>query len=201
MFFIQWTTAAATAKGSIWRCARCAHCDTDYVYLMEVKIRHEEVELYSRGSDRQRERAVQNAQALLVNQLRRRVDPVPCPSCFRYQPDMCLVLLKQRFEWLYTAGMFLLAGTGMMLMILVPMMVFDPKKYSPGLLAAALVCTGLLLGFGVAALLVKRWLWSNYDPNRRVPEQQRVKEAQDRAMTRVEFERQHPDTKAFEAEV
>jgi len=112
---------------------------------------------------------------------------------------MCRVLLKRWFEWLYTTGMFLLVGGGMALMF--AMIVFASKKlHNPGLSVFALVCGGVALGLGIGALFLKRWLWSNYDPNRRVPEQQRMKESQDRAMTSAEFKRRYPDTDAFEAE-
>lgn len=195
MLYVQWTSAKAEAAGGVWRGVRCDHCGTAYVFRVEVRVRHKEVELYSQGSPGQRARAEQAARDRLAYLLERKIEPVPCPSCGRYQPDMCDELRRRRYGWLYTAGMFLLT-IGALGLVAAAGTATDPRPHFHWMTCLAVEVAGA--GLGATALILKRRLSASYDPNDRVPADRRMDLALDRAMTKKEFARRHPSAEALE---
>jgi len=197
MIDIQWSEATARAEGSIWRKVRCAHCETAYVFRVRITIQHKEVQMYSSGSPDQVERAQKTARYHLGRQLKKKVVPVPCPSCYSYQENMCEELRKQRYGWIYTPAMFLLTigGFGVMGAIC---SATDARHRGIENIWWLALSGAVAFGIGVAAFVVRRILWARYNPNTRITADHRMAIAQDEAMTEAEFARRHPAATAVE---
>src|SRR6476659_6553877 len=85
-----WTTVA----GSIQKTVDCSGCGRQFVYRLERSARGTGSSHYFADNKVGRDRAVASARANLESELRRGVDPVPCPHCGIYQPEMDRLLRK-----------------------------------------------------------------------------------------------------------
>jgi hypothetical protein len=197
MIYIQQVSAAATVEGSIWRRVRCTHCGTSYIFRVSVTIQHSDLGFLKAGRPDLRERAKKTARSHLNYQFKRKILPVPCPSCYHYQHNMCEELRKRRYAWIYTPAMFLLTfgGAGMMCAVLGATSKPPPNLDAIGIFAAI----GLGgIGLGVGAFTLRRVLWDRYNPNTQVSADQRMAIALQEAMTDAEFASWHPGATAVE---
>lgn len=193
--FIQWTTATTEVADSIWREVPCDHCGESYVFRLRARVQQNEVDLYAGRNSQQQARSRSRALDQLDYRLRWKIVPIPCPSCGHYQSDMCEELRRRRYGWLSTVGMFLFCGGVSGLGTAV-------GSFLKGSFLAMEVVA--FFGFGTATSLLsglvfglKRWLWSRYDPNVRVPWNQRKADSQAQAMTQKAFVQRYPQAEAF----
>jgi hypothetical protein len=81
--------------GSIQKTVDCSGCGLQFVYRLERSARGTGSSHYFADNKVGRDRAVASARANLESELRRGVDPVPCPHCGIYQPEMDRLLRKR----------------------------------------------------------------------------------------------------------
>jgi hypothetical protein len=196
MFHIQYTAATAVAEGDAWRRVCCGHCGADFVFLVAARVEFKEVELYSRGSPRQRERAERGAEARLAQRFARVVEPVPCATCGLYQPDMCRELRQQRYGWLRVPLAFLLAVGFGGLFTAALIAADDSRPLDRDLFAAVATAGGVASALFAAASAAAAWLSQRFDPNDPASLDERRLLAGGRSMTAAEFGRAHPGEKA-----
>jgi hypothetical protein len=136
------------ARASIFKVVTCARCQHGYTYEM---VRSEP----GGGPDDTRARAT--AQSALRVALAKGCDPVPCPECGTYQPDMVRQLQNRHRSELFTAGALLLV---------VAVVVLATHLFGwigRGWLRWAVLATTGFTGAGLIA--VKSYLGSRYNPN------------------------------------
>jgi hypothetical protein len=153
MYWIEYTTTVAIYQT---RAVCCAHCGEKFLY--DLKARGTAKENATGGQNRELAQGLSAARAreeanTLLNGA---IDPVPCPSCGCYQPDMVLHLKKKYCRWLGAlGGVLLLTGPGVGGLALLA------QSHQAEIAAGA--GAGGTLG---ALLLVCRWLLvRRYDPN------------------------------------
>lgn len=151
------------ARASIFKVVTCAGCQHGYTYEM---VRSE------LGGGHDDTRARMTAQSALRVALEKGCDPVPCPECGTYQPNMLPQLQHEFRRGLQKAGIRILlaAGLGFALTRLMADSLDEIVPKSISWMAWAAVS---LAGVG---LMVFRWyLGSQHDPNAQ-PDVERRKE-------------------------
>jgi hypothetical protein len=116
----------AKVSGSTPKYVRCAECGCEYVYIMnrtghgsESNLLHLSVAAAARKAEAQ---AAENLKRRLMHGL----DPVPCPDCGIYQPDMVRALKHRKWWWTRTSGLFLLvAHLGITILAAVSQVVYE----------------------------------------------------------------------------
>lgn len=94
-FFYFWGSHTATVTGSATRHVRCCECDTPFEYQITRRTRgggHSPFLLNPRGAAAS---AKERAYANLNRELRDSVEPVYCPTCGVFQPEMTKQLRRQ----------------------------------------------------------------------------------------------------------
>jgi hypothetical protein len=151
------------AWASIFKVVTCARCQHGYTYEM---VRSEP----GGGPDDTRARAT--AQSSLRVALAKECDPVPCPECGTYQPDM---LPRFRHEYrrdLRNAGIRILLAAG--LCFALSRLVADPlDEIVPVWITWMAWVAASLAGAGL--IMYRCYLGSRYDPNSQ-PDIERRKE-------------------------
>ena len=91
------TDVEATLFGAQYRLVHCESCNEEFVTLVERRAIGRHSQLYSlTASTYARETAMARAVAKLEKLLENDVEPVPCPNCGWYQPNMVKVLSKPK---------------------------------------------------------------------------------------------------------
>jgi hypothetical protein len=102
------TTYTTTVTASIARAVRCAGCGEAYLYDLRRHVRASSFSPLGLINEDARGHAQQAAHERAQDELRRGVDPVPCPSCGLFQPDMVHQLKWDAWSWLLWAALPLL---------------------------------------------------------------------------------------------
>jgi len=196
---LNYTTSNSHVIGSCGRKVHCEHCGTTFMFLVEVKVPTRETRRFSLRSGNALERVSPNTERHVAYMLYRRLESVPCPSCYKYQADMCGAIRVQHLSWMKTAGVLLLVASGYGMFI----------TYSNGNVAGSIPAKGMvavriamlaIAALGAVLLVIRRMSWAAYDANSRIPEQSRREIAVGRALTEAEFAVRHPGIKAIERE-
>ncbi len=86
----------ATLHGSTWKMVQCVKCGEEYVYRMERSAAATGVNVLWLDSEGAIDRARKKAKEKLKRTLDAECDPVPCPQCDMYQPDMVCLLRSRK---------------------------------------------------------------------------------------------------------
>jgi hypothetical protein len=155
-----------TATGSVAKFVECENCKGEYVYQMTREEAGSGTSLLFINRGGAKLRAVEEAEALLAEELATACDPVPCPFCGWYQKPMIEQLRKPRLRWLYYVALAVfLAGLGCLLHAIFWVTADNPGLYKGKIehwwLASA------LFGIGTFAVLLAKYVGSRlYNPNR-----------------------------------
>lgn len=166
--FVLGQTHTATSRGAVWRSVRCHSCGSEYVYRLKRTSECKGFSFLWLDDEGARNRAAGRAKAVLERSLKEECDPVACPACGMYQPDMVRLLRTRKWS---------IASRWAMLVFLVHMM-FALVHLMFGVLAPARILGGYEvmkvwlappLGFvwmgALAILLGARAVRRMYDPN------------------------------------
>lgn len=161
---------STTAHGCLPKRVRCEECGHVYYYMLQRSATGHGTNLLFIDEKGARRRSARDAEAKLHEALRNECDPVPCPKCGRYQPDMVRRARQLRHRWLAVAAAWTLiaavafAALGVVSFLLrgrLPQTHETLRELAVLFLILAGVC--LACGLGLAAL--KLVLNSGYDPN------------------------------------
>jgi hypothetical protein len=196
---LDYTCDDSNVIAACWRKVRCEHCGIVYVIRVEAKVRAPETRGFRLGDKPALERISPDTERHIAYVLHRRIESVPCPSCWRYQPDMCDAIRYAKLGWMRTASVVLLAlsGWGMWLIFSNP---FSNDPLPANALLGVQAATLTMALVGLAILILKRRRWAAYDANGRVSEENRRDLARSKAMTEVDFSARHPGVAALERE-
>ncbi|MCI0700782.1 MAG: hypothetical protein L0241_06850 [Planctomycetia bacterium] len=128
------------------------------------------------------------------------VEPMPCPACGCYQPDMCRALTDKKYGWMNFVGATLLTFA-CMFGVWVFQEDFDPKQAwgrgGEGWATMWAVLTVVCFVLGTGVLLGRRYVRKTHDPNETIPHEIRMAEAQQHAMLLAEFQAKYPTAETF----
>jgi hypothetical protein len=145
-----------TATGNAARTVHCENCGEQFLFDVERKAEATRISLFFLNMAGARAGATADADEKLSDKLYNDVEPVPCPRCGLYQPDMVAFLRYRRYRWLkYLAIPFL------MLSAIAGGLLAVGKINQDKLLAPALGSGG----FGLLLLILRRALMARLDPN------------------------------------
>ncbi len=150
------TEFTTTIRGFQTRSVHCVHCAEHYLYDLMRKGKGHRFSLFSLDNAGSRQGSAGDAQEDLDVQLRHELDPIPCPSCGCYQPDMVERLKKQAWEWL-----FWLAVVSFTIGLAAAGLLSVAKKNRESLVTTSSISIVL----GGSFLLFRRVQQSHYDPN------------------------------------
>jgi hypothetical protein len=117
--------------------------------------------------------------------LERRIEPVPCAVCWKYQTDMCNAIRRARVARMHTEAIVLLSvgGCGIFMMVSDGI---STGSFGPAFWSIVLV-SGLMMLAGAAMLMLRRRKMATHDPNARATEAARRQLAQSRAIVEAHF--------------
>lgn len=177
------------ASASVSKETQCSACLNTYYYQMTRATsasRHTSIRF---GSEKAEQKAREVAEARLVERLATEVDPVPCPSCGAYQPEMFEGIRRKKFKLLWVAtivlicfGCISLFATGVC-----ATSVAKDRSYETPLTIAG-VLTGLCFVGAIAARVLYKSKKASYDPNSQAIEDRMVI-ARNRAVTSEQRDR------------
>ncbi|HEX8914477.1 MAG TPA: hypothetical protein VF796_19165 [Humisphaera sp.] len=91
--------------GDTMRQVTCASCGDVYYYKLYRQGTGTGRSPYFIDQEGAADRASRQAAARLARKLATGCDPVPCPTCGRYQPEMVTLLRRQRYQWVGVVGL------------------------------------------------------------------------------------------------
>jgi hypothetical protein len=182
-----------TAKvgAQVARTVTCEECGLEYVYVMTRSAEGEGSSVLFLDMAGAQSSAEQKANELLRHKLQTSCDPVPCPSCGRYQEHMIPRARWHRNRWMLKTGLalFPLSVIAMLVALVVTALAADKRDVGLTILAGLLWACVAVGGVGAVALPLYKYLSSrNYDPNNEDLED-RKKRGQERAISKQEFAR------------
>jgi hypothetical protein len=95
-FFYFWRTYTATVSGSITRRERCVGCSCVFCYEITRQVVGGGHSAFLLDNSRAAASAEMRARANLDRALNEAIEPVHCPACGIFQPDMVQVLRERR---------------------------------------------------------------------------------------------------------
>src|SRR5687768_14080881 len=104
----EWTV---TRSGSVLKFVKCEQCNHDFAYWMRRKLESSSFSVLGLDNRGAVNRATEEAEYCLRRSLRRSCDPVPCPECGHYQPDMVEQIRRNRLEWLWIIAIVLIPSS------------------------------------------------------------------------------------------
>ena len=164
MFIPYAQTYTATLRGRVLKSVTCEQCRAEYVYSMEREATGQGTSLLFLDNEGASGRASTDAEWELQRTLDQDCDPVPCPTCGRYQAPMVGQLRKQHLSWMFWAGGLTLIASLVDLLIFYLNMV-DIRGGNP---TAKSVTLGILLvavPLGLGLIVLRRVLAARFDPN------------------------------------
>jgi hypothetical protein len=166
------TDVTVTVHGSVLMTVRCQRCQHVYVYEMFRSEPGGSFSLFSLDIEGAAARGTVIAEAALRRSLEKGCDPVPCPECGTYQPNMLPQVRHEYRRGVRTAGIRILLGAGLCLAL--TRWAADPlDEIGPGWIICMALLAATLAGAG---LIAYRWyLGSRHDPNAQ-PDVERRKE-------------------------
>lgn len=144
----------ATLRGSILKAVICCRCQHGYSYEMERESSGRGFSFLFLNETGAKARAKSYAEAAVWRALETECDPVPCPQCGTYQPNMVPQVKAQHLGVLRTAGLLVLtaAGIGFGIVALATSL--------PSWMVLAVAGP-----VGIALIAIRRYLGWRYDPN------------------------------------
>jgi hypothetical protein len=193
------TDVTVTVRGSVLMTVRCQRCQHVYFYEMFRSEPGGSFSLLSLDNEGAAAKGEAIAQVALRQSLEKGCDPVPCPECGTYQPNMLPQLRHEHRRDLRKAGVRILLAAG--LCFALTRLVADPlDEIVPNWITWMAWAAASLAGAG---LIVYRWyLGSRHDPNSRTDIEhrkeigrQRVAEAERYIAPRRTEDNQQPGTR------
>ena len=181
-----------TAKysGGVWRSEACERCGRPfhyYVFLSATGSGHSPYFLDNAGA---RGRAASRAQERLVRDLVTSPRPIPCPSCGWCNEPAARALRARRYRWMWELGLGLVSfsGLGLALGLLLAFLIedLDAKKRAGPTIAVAVA--GALFASGVVLLALRKVRERGFDPNRDIPDDERLTLGRTRALTQSQYD-------------
>ncbi len=151
-----------TATGKARKRVKCEWCETAYQYDLEREVTGTSKNLLFLDGQGASDRAADRAQEKLESAIRYGVDPVPCPSCGKYQEDMFDAARNDYHLALYFGSIGSLILTFVFLVIGVNITEGRKIEMMPLWTKASMLTCLLLAGF---AYLLRKWLTARMDPN------------------------------------
>jgi len=87
----------ATLRGAKWKTVQCFNCSGEYFYHMNRSAKCNGFNPLWLDAEGARNRAYEKAQAALTRALDEECDPISCPACGVYQPDMIRLLRVRKW--------------------------------------------------------------------------------------------------------
>jgi hypothetical protein len=193
------TDVTVTVHGSILMTVRCQRCQHVYLYEMFRSEPGGSFSLLSLDNEGAAAKGAVIAEVALRQSLEKDCDPVPCPECGTYQPNMLPQLRHEHRRDLRKAGIRILLAAG--LCFALTRLAADPlDEIVPNWITWMAWAAASLAGAG---LIVYRWyLGSRHDPNsqpdiehRKEIGRQRVAETERYIALRRTEENQQPGTR------
>ncbi len=168
---------STTVKGSRTVPVLCVKCAEYYFYRVECTAVGEAHAPYGLGMEAARQRAHDNAQRKLEQQLMRETLPVPCPRCGDYHKSMLNDLRSPRLQ-----GMRYLGKTGLVVAAFATIIsafiflfhLLVPPKEGFGALDFFLFLALIGGAIGMTALIYRSLSNAKYDPNDPATQRQRL---------------------------
>ncbi len=128
------TDVTVTAHGSVLMTVRCTRCQHVYLYEMVRSEPGGAFSLLSLDNEGAAERGAVIAEVALRQSLEKGCDPVPCPECGTYQPNVLPQLRHEHRRELRKAGICILLAAGLCFAFI--RLVVDPEgEMVPGWVA------------------------------------------------------------------
>jgi hypothetical protein len=96
LFHLVRKTVRASVSGSAVKHVQCARCGCRFVYRLHRTATGQSAGIRLFGEERAKSDALTKAQRALPRVLDRAVEPMPCPDCETYRPDMVRALRWRR---------------------------------------------------------------------------------------------------------
>ena len=181
-------TYTATAAGSVLKLVHCEQCNHEFGYKMSRKAAGDAFSTLGLSNQRAADAAETQAGKRLQRKLAKSCDPVPCPECGLYQPEMVARLRVVRFKWLDNPVFGLILSPIFMSIFLGG---YFARQEQPILWFGVLF--GVAWGLALAIGLTRTWLNRVIDPNAS-PANKRIALGKRLSMTKAEFERLAQET-------
>lgn len=166
-------------EASEWRTVSCEHCPEEYAYKITREGTGSGRSVLFLDNDGARSRAQYEAEADLERQLSTAVEPVWCPRCGKYQPDMYgIIRMDQVILFGFLAFLILLVGA-------VVCMFWGDTSFWENLIGPPMWVAG---GLALAAVLFGVVRSRRIDPNAHAETRAGTIVKRIPAMTREEFE-------------
>jgi hypothetical protein len=193
----------ARAQGAARVVVRCVYCGSEYCYRME-RTAAVPISQFSHITRQKKNAADQVAQEKLKNMLAGGFDPVPCPECGDYQPEMATEMKQSRYRWMLRhqplfVGLMSVSVMGALFFVCATMadlllgtVADDSDRLTAVLVSGGLVICIALVGVTSIALwigmpVVYARYTAAYDPNAHEERDNRLAEARRRALAAANF--------------
>lgn len=166
----------AKCSGRVTKVCRCEQCEREFAYYVEGEAYGVGRAHYGLGEERAKRKAQQQASDSLTQFLDEYPGEVPCPNCGCYQSVMFPWMARRLHKWMKPAAAVCLFLGLFAAIVTLFVRAAVTREAQLGLVDVVYVAFPFVL-FGVAAVtlfLLRRRLRASYDPNRRVPEQERL---------------------------
>jgi hypothetical protein len=176
--------------GDVDKFVHCEKCGTDYVYRAFRNVVATAMSLYFLENQGASERAQERAQNKLDRTLESAVEPVPCPSCGRFQKDMVREARRRHLRWMSprgAAGIFMCYCFFAFIAIIVNGVAVTPGPAIPGKIFFPIL--GVLLGLIMLLPYFRVILANRFSPNRLSPEERLKKRFFSTGILRSEYDK------------
>lgn len=163
---IPGTEFSVTSTGAVVRRVKCEKCNQEYLYLLERTITASERSILNLDSAGAEQRASEQARELLHSLLAEDIDPVPCPGCGHYQPEMLVASRAQYGFWMNVVSLLAAFGLAYSLIALSSAFAGDfGRTSSPTWKVVSVTIFVACLVLGPGLYVLRRFLAARFDPN------------------------------------
>jgi hypothetical protein len=177
LFVVEYTLSVEVRGRKPVTCQQCGH---EYSYVLTREGSGKDGTLFGLAPSRAQDKARDRAEQAAVDKLRRECDPVPCPACGWYQPDMVREARRRKYGWMTRYGGRALALWTVLAFISVAMIIPIQERlpfwFVVGFLSAVVALGGTAVGLLVGRVV----LGGQYDPNMAIDEEERKRYGQSR---------------------
>jgi hypothetical protein len=138
--------------GTYWRTVLCQNCGERYAFPFDMEASGDAVRHLGLRKPSCQPQSEEQGRQNLAAKLEAAVIPVPCPYCFRLQPEMSKVALSRHRRWIRTLGIHFMVWPGYFLVL---NLLILPSERSTWLPCGALLLVGWFL-IALRRFLAKR---------------------------------------------
>lgn len=171
----------STVEGSAVKVVICEQCGQDYVYIVTRKATGEGSSVLFLDNSGAQRRAQDRAMKTLQAELDKAIEPVPCVSCGWLQQDMVREARKRYHRWMTVTGAILTLVGAIVLVI-------TAANRDMSRLPAVWAAGAVVLAGGIALLVIRAMMLSNYDANASQEQANWATLSAGMAMTGMEYE-------------